>query len=142
MASTEEEINSLIRTKSYASKDEVISDALRALLVLKPGLKVEIAVDLYKTGRVSLWRAADIAGMSLEEFKEILASRSIKIEVGGSKEGSLDRLRKVGMEDEKVEMHTKDERMKTLDKYVGIIKLKEPLTLVEILELKEDTWLY
>jgi predicted HTH domain antitoxin len=97
MASTEEEINSLIRTKSYASKDEVISDALRALLVLKPGLKTEIAVDLYKTGKVSLWKAADIAGMSLEEFKELLASRSIKIEVGGSTEESLERLRKAGM---------------------------------------------
>ncbi len=122
MASTEEEINSLIRTKSYASKDEVISDALRALLVLKPGLKVEIAVDLYKIGKVSLWRAADIAGMSLEEFKELLASRSIK--------------------GDKARMHLKEERMKALDKYVGIIKLKKPLTLEEILELEEDTWLY
>ena len=97
MASTEEEINSLIRTKSYSSKDEVISDALRALLVLKPGLKTEIAVDLYKTGKVSLWKAADAASMSLEEFKEILASRSIRIEVGGSTQESLERLKKAGV---------------------------------------------
>lgn len=97
MASTEEEINSLIRTKSYASKDEVVSYALRALLVLKPGLKTEIAVDLYKTGKVSLWKAADITGMNLEEFKELLASRLIKIEVGGSTEESLKRLRKAGV---------------------------------------------
>jgi predicted HTH domain antitoxin len=97
MASTEEEINSLIRTKSYSSKDEVISDALRALLVLKPGLKTEIAVDLYKTGKVSLWKAADVASMSLEEFKEILATRSIRIEVGGSTQESLERLKKAGV---------------------------------------------
>jgi predicted HTH domain antitoxin len=97
MASAEEKIDSLIRTKSYASKDEVISDALRALLVLKPGLKTEMAVDLYKTGKVSLWKAAEIAGMSLEEFKELLASRSIKIEVGEDVEASLDRLRKAGL---------------------------------------------
>lgn len=142
MASTEEEINSLIRTKSYASKDEVISDALRALLILKPELKTEIAVDLYKTGRVSLWKAADIAGMSLEEFKELLTSRSIKIEVGGSIEESLKRLRKAGMEGEKIGMTLKEDRMKALDKYVGIIKLKKPLSLEEILELEEDTWLY
>lgn len=142
MASTEEEINSLIRTKSYASKDEVISDALRALLVLKPELKTEIAVDLYKTGRVSLWKAADIVGMSLEEFKELLTARSIKIEVGGSTEESLKRLRKAGMEGEKVGMPLKEDRMKALDKYVGIIKLKKPLSLEEILELEEDTWLY
>ncbi len=97
MASTEEAINSLIRTKSYASKDEVVSDALRALLVLKPGLKTEIAVDLYKIGKVSLWKAVDIAGMNLEEFKELLASKSIKIEVGASTEESLEHLRKAGM---------------------------------------------
>ena len=97
MASTEEEINSLIRTKSYSSKDEVISDALRALLAMKPGLKTEIAVDLYKTGKVSLWKAADVASMSLEEFKEILASRSIRIEIGGSTEESLERLKKAGV---------------------------------------------
>lgn len=142
MASTEEEINSLIRTRSYASKDEVVSDALRALLVLKPGLKIEMAVDLYKTDKVSLWRAADIAGMSLEEFKELLASRSIKIEVGGSEEESLERLRKAGIEGERAKVRLKEERMKALDKYVGIIKLKKPLTLEEILELEEDTWLY
>lgn len=122
MASTEEEINSLIRTKSYTSKEEVISDALRALLVEKPGLKIEIAVDLYKTGKVSLWKAADIAGKSLEEFKDLLATRSIK--------------------GEKARMRLKEEKMKALDRYVGIIKLKKPLTLEEILELEEDTWLY
>jgi predicted HTH domain antitoxin len=142
MASTEEEINSLIRTKSYASKDEVISDALRALLVLKPGLKTEIAVDLYETGKVSLWRAADIAGMSLEDFKELLATRSIKIEVGGTAEESLERLRKASSKGEKARILRKEEKTKVLDKYVGIIKLKKPITLEEILELEEDTWLY
>jgi predicted HTH domain antitoxin len=94
MASTEKEIDSLIRIKSYGSRDAVISDAVRALLVLKPGLKMEVALDLYKNGEVSLWRAAEIAGLCLEEFKELLASRSIRIEVGTSNEESLERLRK------------------------------------------------
>jgi predicted HTH domain antitoxin len=142
MASTEEEINSLIRTKSYASKDEVISDALRALLILKPGLKTEIALDLYKTGKVNLWRGADIAGLSLEDFRELLATRSIKIEVGGTAEESLERHRKSSTKGEKARILLKEEKMKVLDKYVGIIKLKKPITLEEILELEEDTWLY
>jgi predicted HTH domain antitoxin len=60
MASTEKEIDSLIRIKSYGSIDAVISDAVRALLVLKPGLKIEVALDLYKNGEISLWRAAKI----------------------------------------------------------------------------------
>jgi len=35
----------------------------------------------------------------------------------------------------------KEERMKILESYVGIVKLKKPLTLEEIFELEEDNWL-
>jgi predicted HTH domain antitoxin len=97
MAAAEKEIDSLIRTRTYSSREEVISDAVRALLVLKPGLRIEIALDLYKNGEVSLWKAAEISGLCLEEFKELLASRSIRIEVGTSNDGSLDRLGKLGL---------------------------------------------
>ena len=97
MASTEKEIDSLVRIRSYGSREEVISDAVRALLVLKPGLKMEVALDLYKNRDVSLWRAAEMAGLCLEEFKELLANRSIRIEVGASNEESLERLRKAGL---------------------------------------------
>jgi predicted HTH domain antitoxin len=97
MASTEKEIDYLARMRSYGSREAVISDAVRALLVLKPGLKMEVALDLYKNGEVSLWRAAEMAGLSLEEFKELLASRSIRIEVGASNEESLERLSRAGL---------------------------------------------
>ncbi len=97
MASVEEELNALLHTDIYRSKDEVISDAIRALLTLKPGLRIEIAVDLYRNGKVTLWKAADIAALNLEEFKEILASRSIKIEVDGNKENSRKRLARIGL---------------------------------------------
>ena len=97
MASTEKEIDFLVRIRSYGSREAVISDAVRALLVLKPGLKMEVALDLYKNGEVSLWRAAEMTGLCLEEFKELLASRSIRIEVGASNEESLERLSKAGL---------------------------------------------
>jgi predicted HTH domain antitoxin len=54
-------------------------------------------LDLYKNEEVTLWRAAEIAGLCLEEFKELLASRSIRIEVGSSNEESLERLSKAGL---------------------------------------------
>jgi predicted HTH domain antitoxin len=95
MAINIEEINALLRMSIYRSKEDIITDAIRALFESKPQLKVEIAVDLYKNEEVSLWRAADIAGMTMEEFKEILSGRGIKIEVGGSKEESKKRISKV-----------------------------------------------
>ncbi len=38
-------------------------------------------------------------------------------------------------------MPSKEDRMKILENYVGILKLKKPLTLEEIFELEEDNWL-
>ena len=95
MAINTEEINALLRMSIYRSKEAIIKDAIRALFESKPQLKVEIGVDLYKNEEVSIWRAADIAGMTMEEFKEILSGRGIKIEVGGSKEESKKRISKV-----------------------------------------------
>jgi hypothetical protein len=54
----------------------------------------------------------------------------------------LEHLRKANMKGEKAKMLTKEEKMKVLNKYVGIIKLKKPITIEEILELEEDTWRY
>lgn len=48
----------------------------------------------HKYGEVSLWKAADIAGMTLEEFKEILSNRGIRIEIGGTREESKKRISK------------------------------------------------
>ncbi len=65
--------------KYYKSVDNLIEDAFRALLNLKPGLKVEIAIELYSREEVSLSRAAEIAGMDIESFKEILKVRGLKV---------------------------------------------------------------
>ena len=43
---------------------------------------------------------------------------------------------------ETARMPSKEDRMKILESYVGILKLKKPLTLEEIFELEEDNWLY
>lgn len=97
MASANDEIDALVRAEIYNSREELIKDALRALLSMRPGLRIEIAIDLYKNEKVSLWKAAEIAGLCMEEFKDLLASRSIKIEVGGTDEESLARLSRLGL---------------------------------------------
>ncbi|MCK4491640.1 MAG: UPF0175 family protein, partial [Candidatus Altiarchaeales archaeon] len=38
-----------------------------------------IAIELYKTGKASLTRAAEIAGIDFERFKEILKDRGVKL---------------------------------------------------------------
>jgi len=65
--------------KYYNSIDNLIEDAFRALLNSKPGLKVEIAIELYFNEEVSLSGAAEIAGMDIEGFKELLKMRGLKV---------------------------------------------------------------
>jgi len=91
----EKEIDSLVRIGFYETKDGVIVDAVRALLEKKPELRREIAIHLYKNGEVSLWKASEIAHMNLEEFKEVLSHRGIKINVNGTKQESDKRLKEV-----------------------------------------------
>jgi predicted HTH domain antitoxin len=72
-----EGINSLIRAGYYKDRDKVIDDAFRTMLEVRPALKIEIAVELYKCDKISLSRAAEIAGMTIEGFKNILEQRGI-----------------------------------------------------------------
>jgi len=75
----EMEISALVRSGYYSSKSDVAKDAFRTLFDVKKQLKVASAVELYKSGDVSLTRAAEIAELDLESFKAILKDRRIKI---------------------------------------------------------------
>lgn len=77
----EKEIHALIETKYYSSISEAVKDAFRTLFATKPALKIISAVHLYSNNEVSISKAAEIAGVSIEEFKEILASRGVKREI-------------------------------------------------------------
>jgi len=78
----EKEIRALIKSGYYGSVDEAVKDAFRTLLNAKPDLRTVAAVELYKEGEVSLGKAAEIAGVTTIEFKDILADRGIRREVG------------------------------------------------------------
>jgi predicted HTH domain antitoxin len=71
----------LVRTGRYPSKRELIEDAIRTLLRAKPELKMDLAIELYKKREVSLSRASEICGLYIEDFKELLKEKGIKISV-------------------------------------------------------------
>jgi len=75
------EINAIIDAGCYVNESEVIRDALKILFESRPNLKIAAAIELYKKEEVTLGRAAEIAGMWLIEFKEVLRDRGIKITV-------------------------------------------------------------
>jgi len=56
---------------------EVSQDILDSARLTISELKAEIAIYLYAQGRLSIGKARELAGMSLWEFRQLLASRRI-----------------------------------------------------------------
>lgn len=75
----EEEIEGVIEAGYYSNKSEVVREALRLFFEKKQNLKIAGAIELYKKGKVSLARAAELSDMDFIGFKETLAERGIKV---------------------------------------------------------------
>ena len=56
---------------------EIPQDILESARLTSDELKVEIAVYLYASGRLSIGKARELAGLSLWQFRQLLASRQI-----------------------------------------------------------------
>ena len=56
---------------------EISQDILDSARLTINDLKLEIAISLYAQGRLSVGKARELAGMSLWEFRQLLASRRI-----------------------------------------------------------------
>jgi len=56
----------------------MLEDAFKIMIEARPGLKLEMAVELYRSGKVSLSRGAEIAGVSAESFKSALEQRGYR----------------------------------------------------------------
>ncbi|GAD53900.1 hypothetical protein MBEHAL_2660 [Halarchaeum acidiphilum MH1-52-1] len=81
MIDVEDNIELLQQSGRFSSEEEFLEEAFRALLEKRPELRVDLAVEQYKSGTVSLNRAAELAGYSPEEFKEILRDRGVSRDV-------------------------------------------------------------
>jgi predicted HTH domain antitoxin len=62
---------------SAVSTVEISQDILDSARLTIDELKVELAVSLYSQGRLSAGKAHELAGLSLWEFRQLLALRHI-----------------------------------------------------------------
>jgi len=67
----------LVDLALYKDEQEVIDEGVRYILRSHPEYRMEIAIKRYKEEAVSLGRAADLAGISFEEMKEVLRTRGV-----------------------------------------------------------------
>ena len=85
-----DEIDALIKSGHYLNTNDFIEDAIRSLFEYKPVMKINAAIELYKEGKVPLGKAAEIAGMNIIQFKEMLGIRGIIREIGSESINELE----------------------------------------------------
>jgi len=76
-----EKVESLIEEGKFTSKSDVFRTSFRMMLEEKPEYKIDVAVYLYRTGKISIGRAVEMSGLSREEFDEVLERRGVRKEV-------------------------------------------------------------
>ena len=72
----------LVHARLYSSEEEVLRDALRHLLRARPDARVHVAVHRYQTESLSLAKAADLAGVSWAQMREILLEKGVQPRLG------------------------------------------------------------
>lgn len=77
----EDEID-VLTEEGYMTEEELKREAYRALLTERKDLRISIAVERYKKEEITLNKAAETAGVTTEEFKNILSERGVTIRKG------------------------------------------------------------
>ncbi len=75
-------VKDFVKANLYADEEMVIQDALRHLLRGRPDLRIQLAVFQYQQEELSLAKAAEIAGVSWAQMRDILLEKGIDPALG------------------------------------------------------------
>ena len=76
------EARDFVQARLYSSEEEVVRDALRHLLRARPDVRIQLAAYRYQAEGLSLAKAAELAGVSWAQMKEILLEKGIAPRLG------------------------------------------------------------
>ena len=86
---TDEGLKFLI-PRYFKNKSELLDEAVKLILRSNQSIRVELAINLYVREKASLAKAAEMAGVTTPEFKEILAEKGYKRVVEGDSIEKID----------------------------------------------------
>jgi predicted HTH domain antitoxin len=75
-------VEDFVKARLYADQEAVIQDALRHLLRNRPDLRIRLAVYRYQYEELSLAKAAEIAGVSWAQMRDILLEQGVDPALG------------------------------------------------------------
>ena len=71
-----------VQASLYESEEAVIQDALRHLLRSRPDLRLQLAIFRYQNEGLSLAKAAEVAGVSWAQMRDILLEHGLDPALG------------------------------------------------------------
>ena len=71
------QIEALVDSGHFSSRSDVVKEALRFMLEKKNHIRYASAVEMYKKGKATLTKGAEIAGVSSDVFRSILNDQGI-----------------------------------------------------------------
>jgi hypothetical protein len=66
-------LQKLRRSEMHNSSGVNYNSCHKSAFINGTGPAIEIAVDLYSSNKVSLWKAAEISGLCMKEFKDLFS---------------------------------------------------------------------
>jgi predicted HTH domain antitoxin len=85
------EIEAIVNAGIFKDRSDVLREAINTFFAVKPKMRLEAAIQLYKDNRVTLGRAAEIAGIDRWQIKDVLVDRGINIIVECDDSEEMDR---------------------------------------------------
>ena len=76
--SISEELEVIPKISSYSNTFEFVEDAINTLLFARNDLRIDLACELYKEGKISLMKACKVAKLNVDEMKKSLYDKGIK----------------------------------------------------------------
>lgn len=74
----EEQLNLLIETGHFNNRSEALRQAVEKLFAtLKPEARLHVAIHAYRTRRMTVARAAEIAGVPYDDMRDVLRREGV-----------------------------------------------------------------
>jgi predicted HTH domain antitoxin len=80
------QVNALIEGGYYPNKAEFVEDAISAFFELRKDMKIASVIELYKKEELSISKAAELAGLDMDEMKRVLVEERVGILRGFTKD--------------------------------------------------------
>src|SRR5207245_7453324 len=87
----DQQLEAVVRAGLFRDRQHAIQEAMQTLFAVRPQLRTEAAIELFRSGEVSLLRAAELAGLDFESFRLLIRDRAIPMEIEAENSAEMDR---------------------------------------------------